>query len=695
MGGTGSSEILTQGYDPSTHRMRDEIKTKKELIRELETLRSRIAELERSARARTRIRKAQAPDGSTSEPHQEIETLKRQMEFILGATKTGLDIIDGDFNIRYIDPEWGKAYGNPAGRKCYQFFHDRQAVCPECPLPKALETKARVVTETVLTKEGKRPIQVTTIPFQNEKGEWLFAEVNIDNTERKKAEEALRSSERRLADIINFLPDPTLVIDRQGRVIAWNQALEEMTGVKAGEILGKGDYEYALPFYGEKRPILVDLVLEPDNTAERLYRVIAQDPDTLVAEVYIPSFRGGAYLWGKARPLYDSQGNIAGAIESIRDITTVRRAEEALREREHKFRGIFEYSPIGIQLYDSGGRLLEVNQACLNMFGVADASEIRGFNLFCDPNLPEESKRRLRAGETVSEELVFDFHKIRELGLYRTAKAGTSYYFAHITPLSWTQTRSRDGYLVQIQDITERKLAEQHLYQYQRQLRSLASELTLTEERERRHLATDLHDSIGQALAISKLKLDSVLDERMPDTLAKEIKEVCTFIGQAILHTRSLTFALSPPILYELGLEPALESLVEQMERRYGLRIALVDDRRPKPLSQDLTVLLFRAVRELVINIIKHAHTRQARILVVRDADRIRIEVKDCGVGFEVCRVEPHGGSPGGFGLFSVRERLGHLGGSVEVQSTPGEGTRVILVAPLAQDGASPSADSR
>ena len=675
--------------------MRDEGKTKKELIRDLETLRSRIAELERSAQARTRLRKAQAPDGSTSEPHQEIETLKRQMEFILGATKTGLDIIDADFNIRYIDPEWGAAYGSPAGRKCYQFFHDRQAVCPGCPLPKALETKARVVTETVLTKEGKRPIQVTTIPFQSEEGEWLFAEVNIDITERKQAEEALRSSEQRLADIINFLPDPTLVIDRQGRVIAWNQAVEEMTGVKAEEVLGEGDYEYALPFYGERRPILIDLVLEPHKIAERPYRVITQDPDTLVAEIYIPSFRGGAYLWGKARPLYDSHGKIAGAIESIRDITTVKRAEEALREREHKFRGIFEYSPIGIQLYDAGGRLLEVNQACVDMFGVIDASEIKAFNLFSDPNLPEESKRRLRAGDTVSEELAFDFHKIRELGLYRTFKTGTHYYFVHITPLTWTETKSRDGYLVQIQDITERKLAEQQLYEYQRQLRSLASELTLTEERERRHLATDLHDSIGQALAISKLKLDALLNDKVPDGLASEIEEIHALIKQTIQHTRSLTFALSPPILYELGLEPALESLVEQMERRYGMQVAVIDDQRPKPLSQDFAVLLFRAVRELVINIIKHAHTRQARIVVTRDAECIRIAVEDYGVGFDVSTIESQGAAEGGFGLFSIRERLGHLGGRVEVQSSPGQGTRVILVAPLAQGGTSLSGGSR
>jgi PAS domain-containing protein len=129
---------------------------------------------------------------------EEIRALKQQMEFVLGVTKTGLDIIDSEFNIRYIDPEWAKVYGDPTGKKCFEYFMDRSEVCPHCGIPTALETKAATVTEEILVKEGDRPIQVTTIPFQNEKGQWLVAEVNVDISERRRVEEALRRAHEEL-----------------------------------------------------------------------------------------------------------------------------------------------------------------------------------------------------------------------------------------------------------------------------------------------------------------------------------------------------------------------------------------------------------------------------------------------------------------------------------------------------------------
>jgi len=132
----------------------------------------------------------------------EVQALKTQMDFILGATKTGLDIIDAKFNIHYIDPEWKKVHGDYAGLKCYQYFMDRNTPCPDCRVVKALQTKSTVVTEEVLLKENSRPIQITTIPFQNDAGEWLVAEVNVDITNRKRNEVALKEYSEHLEEMI-------------------------------------------------------------------------------------------------------------------------------------------------------------------------------------------------------------------------------------------------------------------------------------------------------------------------------------------------------------------------------------------------------------------------------------------------------------------------------------------------------------
>ena len=190
--------------------------------------------------------------------------------------------------------------------------------------------------EAIITcKNGeKRVIRWHSNNFVDEEGKTLGGiGIGADITEYKRAEEALRDSERRLTDIINFLPDATAVIDKEGRVIFWNLAIEAMTGVKAEGILGKGDYEYAIPFYGQRRPTLIDLVLKPLEVLEINYSNIKRQGGTLVGESYKSTVRGGkAYLLGTAAALYDSKGNIVGAIESIRDITDHKRAEEALQK---------------------------------------------------------------------------------------------------------------------------------------------------------------------------------------------------------------------------------------------------------------------------------------------------------------------------------------------------------------------------
>ncbi len=154
-----------------------------------------------------------------------------------------------------------------------------------------------------------------------------------DITKRIHAQEALKNSERRLADMINFLPDATFAIDRRGNVIAWNRAMEEMTGVKSGDIVGKGDYEYALHFYGTRRPMLIDLVLRPDEVIKKKYAFVHHMGKCLVTEAVTTMNGKKIWLWGKAGPIYDHRGDVIGVIESIRDLTDRKKAKDALLER--------------------------------------------------------------------------------------------------------------------------------------------------------------------------------------------------------------------------------------------------------------------------------------------------------------------------------------------------------------------------
>lgn len=168
--------------------------------------------------------------------------------------------------------------------------------------------------------------------------------------ESRKAKASLKDSEKRMADIINFLPDATFAVDKEGRVIVWNKAIEELTGVGASQVLGKDNYEYAAIFYGERYPIVIDRVLNQDIELPKNYLVFCQRHDVIVAESKINTVKGEKYVWLKATPLYDSKGSITGAIESIRDITHRYEAEKVTAESMENLKKTLEATVIALAM---------------------------------------------------------------------------------------------------------------------------------------------------------------------------------------------------------------------------------------------------------------------------------------------------------------------------------------------------------
>lgn len=227
--------------------------------------------------------------------------------------------------------------------------------------------------------------------------------------------------------------------------------------------------------------------------------------------------------------------------------------------------------------------------------------------------------------------------------------------------------------------------SERELLAYQNRLRDLARELSVAEERERHRVATRLHDDIGQTLSICQMQLEA-LRYSAPPSVGESIGPIVDVLDQTIARTRTLTCELSPPVLYELGLSAAIQWLAEQVQAHSGISIEVEGDPGQAPLSADLRSLLFQVTRELLANVAKHSRARNATVAIVADGEAIQLSVADDGVGFNRPTVLGTRGAKSkanSFGLFSIRERLRYFGGRLDVESGPGEGSRLTVIVPV------------
>jgi PAS domain S-box-containing protein len=321
-----------QGFRLETE-MKDEDKTKDQLVKELSQLRQQVAHWQAAGGAPTPVN-----EGLGNGEAKYRLLVKNLPNVVFKGYK--------DWTVDFVDNKIESLTGYPKEDfdtrrvKWLDIVIKEDIAAMQRKLIDALKGDKSYIREYRIRHKNGNPlwIQESSQVICNAQGEIDFIYGTfIDINERKRAEAALRESERKLMDIIDFLPDATLVIDRQRRVIAWNRAIEAMTGVKAQDILGKGDHEYGLPFYGERRPILIDYVFKEEEEFRSKYTHLSRRGEILRGEAHVPQLgEGGAYLSATAGGLYDSEGNLTGAIEVIRDNTERKRMEEALhRQKEY------------------------------------------------------------------------------------------------------------------------------------------------------------------------------------------------------------------------------------------------------------------------------------------------------------------------------------------------------------------------
>jgi PAS domain S-box-containing protein len=327
---------------------------------------------------------------------------------------------------------------------------------------------------------------------------------------------------------------------------------------------------------------------------------------------------------------------------------------------------------VGIGVASRDGRVLAANEAMCRITGYP-AEELPAVNIgdtYLTPGQRDEVLRQLDRDGLV-----------RNLEVALKRRDGTPYVGRlTITPI---RLGGEDLLLTAEEDVTDQKRAKAELGAYQERLRSLASQLSLAEEQERRRIASDLHDSVGQLLAIASMRLGVLQQKPYSAEFAQRLQDINKWIDQAARTVQSLIFELSPPVLYELGLGAAAERLAEQTHEQHGLEVVVQRDGDSVAMTNDVRSLLFKAVREMLMNVVKHAKATRAEVRIKGSKDGVLVEVVDNGVGFDVEQLDPRRDRARGFGLFNVRERLEHLGGNLSIDSAPGKGTVVAAALPL------------
>jgi PAS domain S-box-containing protein len=490
-----------------------------------------------------------------------------------------------------------------------------------------------------------------------------------------------------LAAIVESSDDAIISKDLTGVITSWNRGAQHLFGYTAEEMIGQ-PVQRLIP---DDRLNEEPRILERLAKGERIdhYETVRRRKDGTLIEISL-----------SVSPIKDREGRIVGASKIARGLSD-------LKQSERNLANLVEALPAAVYTIDADGHITRYNQAAADLWGcrppIGGACWSGSWRQYwADGRLmsPEECP--------LAQALTFN-RPVRGLETIIERPDGTRLpVSSHSTPLRDASGVPVGGVDILV-DLTEQKRIERdmqnsaaelerriaertgELLLSQERLRALASDLTLTEQRERRHLATELHDYLAQLVVASRIRLAQVIPTIHESSASAALMKIDGMLDQALTYTRSLVAELSPHILYQFGLAQSLVWLGEQM-KQHGLEVAVRSMAPSFTLPDDQAVLLFQSVRELLFNVIKHAKVDRAAITINVDDDRreLWICVEDEGAGFDVTELGMTKDTRCKFGLLSIRERMELLGGECNVSSVQGSGTAVTLRLPLVSGSVQP-----
>jgi PAS domain S-box-containing protein len=559
---------------------------------------------------------------------------------------------------RVVNEQTGSPLEEPVGR----VLRDRRTV--------ALANHAALIH-----KDGHAvPIEDSAAPIMDAAGRMIgvvlvFHEV----TQKRRVEEALQRSEEQYKLLFAANPNPMFVFDEETlRFLAVNDAAVSHYGWPREEFLSMTIFDIRPP---EDRHLVHDVIQRNMNAHESDIGVIRhrrQDGLVMYMEIRVSS------ISFSGRP---------GRLCSMNDVTERKRTAEALRESEQRFRLALRNAPVSVGVQDRDLRYIwayNLRSALIeDVIGRSDA------DLFA----PDEAAHFTAMKRRVLEENI----ELKEQ-LWLTRPTGRIFLSTY-----WEPIHDGAGQVIGVGsatvDLTAIKLAEEKLARVNEelesrvtertaelahrasQLRALAGELAISEQRERSRLAKVLHDHLQQLLVGAKFRL-AIIEKGAEDLIKLAIKEVGDLIDESVAVSRDLTAELNPPILQEAGLNAGLQWLVRRMADKHGLFID-IEMEEDGSIPEQLRIFLFDSIRELLFNVVKHAHTSSAALSLRHVGDHLQVTISDPGVGFDPATMPAAGGGGVGYGLFSIHERVENLGGTLQIQSTPGEGSRIVLSVPI------------